>query len=271
VLPASSRALVRNPDLYYVIKEYVGLTFHYDYHLTYTAPAFENAFFGYLNSIAVAHPLTEYQTRYNHQSARSLTVTTNYWINAPSVARWLADHAGPLLGLDTSHYTIFLINWYGRPDFKFHVYTKTDEPEPDTGYNKDNTVNGEQQFVYAFDSPGARADGYGFTVTTIHEVGHYLGLSHPLDGYDYEADLNFDATGPFYFVSSANETNSVMSYIDLNWDFGQFDRDNMNRYLTAVYINYANRVADLCQTTRGGYRCLADRRRRPGCTGAGRL
>jgi hypothetical protein len=29
----------------------------------------------------------------------------------------------------------------------------------------------------------------------------------------------------------------MMSYIDLNWDFSQFDRDNMNRYLTSVYIN----------------------------------
>ena len=26
----------------------------------------------------------------------------------------------------------------------------------------------------------------------------------------------------------------------LNWDFSQFDRDNMARYLTAVYVNQAN-------------------------------
>jgi hypothetical protein len=27
------------------------------------------------------------------------------------------------------------VNWYGRPDFKFHVYEKTDEPDPDTRHN----------------------------------------------------------------------------------------------------------------------------------------
>ena len=32
-------------------------------------------------------------------------------------------------------YTIYYINWYDRPDFQFHVYTKTDSPDPDTGYN----------------------------------------------------------------------------------------------------------------------------------------
>lgn len=474
-LPTGARSLIRNPELNYGLKEYIGLSFHYNYQLLYTPLAFENAFFGYLASIAVAHPLTIDQTLYNQQTARSLNVTTNYWIDAPRVERWLADHAGPLLGVDTHQYTIFFINWYGRADFRFHVYTKTDEPDPDTGYNfglfkdrtklmawggttpddpqnglgslhriwfydqsagpeavtdnwnlsdtdvdgdevldyrlppvweygntqgyrpftdlsgdlakvtryaaidsfvtaspayqpatsppgladaiqleinlyqadpgvdgsayfkpdmivnavsalrplnsfslefnrlpftgriteiyqcyysgvscypgrlggqpyydlllyftghlgqylegdadfelpifafnttdaldpgylgtnEDNSVNGEQQFVYLFDSPGARSAGYGFTTTAIHEIGHYLGLSHPLDGYDYESDVNFDATGAFYFVGAGNETNSIMSYVDLNWDFGQFDRDNMNRYLTAVYINYANRI-----------------------------
>jgi hypothetical protein len=33
-----------------------------------------------------------------------------------------------------------------------------------------------------------------------------------------------------------------MSYIDLNNDFGQFDRDNMGRFLTAGYINQANAI-----------------------------
>ena len=34
----------------------------------------------------------------------------------------------------------------------------------------------------------------------------------------------------------------MMSYIDLNWDFSQFDMDNMNRYLTSIYINQANTI-----------------------------
>ena len=47
--------------------------------------------------------------------------------------KWLAFN--PPYGVDTRENTVFLINWYDRPDFQFHVFTKTDEPEPDTGYN----------------------------------------------------------------------------------------------------------------------------------------
>jgi hypothetical protein len=35
----------------------------------------------------------------------------------------------------------------------------------------------------------------------------------------------------------------MMSYIDLNWDFSQFDRDNSDRFLTAAYVEAANRLA----------------------------
>ena len=45
-----------------------------------------------------------------------------YWIDAPSVERWLAANAGPRLGVDTTRYTVFLVNWCGRSDFRFHVY-----------------------------------------------------------------------------------------------------------------------------------------------------
>ena len=61
------------------------------------------------------------------------------------------------------------------------------------------------------------------------------------------------AGGPYYFVWSGDETNSIMSYIDLNWDFSQFDRDNMNRYLTSIYINQANVIlADIYSSPRAG-------------------
>ena len=43
----------------------------------------------------------------------------------------------------------------------------------------------------------------------------------------------------------------MMSYIDLNWDFSQFDRDNSARHHTAGYAKIANILAD-------------DLRRRPG-------
>jgi hypothetical protein len=34
-----------------------------------------------------------------------------------------------------------------------------------------------------------------------------------------------------------------MSYVDLNWDFSQFDRDNTDRFQAAAYINNANALA----------------------------
>jgi hypothetical protein len=36
-----------------------------------------------------------------------------------------------------------------------------------------------------------------------------------------------------------------MSYIDVNWDFSQFDRDNFDRFRTAAYITNANAIAEL--------------------------
>jgi hypothetical protein len=38
-----------------------------------------------------------------------------------------------------------------------------------------------------------------------------------------------------------------MSYIDLNWDFSQFDRDNTDRFQAAAYINNANALAKKIQ------------------------
>ena len=457
--------------------EYLGLTFNYDFNLVYTDGAFEDAFFGYLDSIAQPMPLTLYQDLYNGQVNATGLVTDNNWIDAPSVEKWLADNANMV---DTSEYTIFFVNWYGRDDFKYHVYTKTDEPDPDTGYNfgierdsrkliawggttpddeenglgslhriwfydlsagpegwtdnwnvdddygyrmppvweygnlagyrpfdnlagdlgkvaryvgidllfttsplykpaisppgipqdiqldinvfqmdpnadgtdyfdlplidqelnelqplnsysselnsqefksrfeqvyqcfyddescfgnrlfgiafadlylyfqdhlirflegdgdyevpifafnatdelftcclgfaDDNWSDGTQSFVFAFDSPSVRdVSGYGFTTTTIHEVGHHVGMSHPHDGYDYETDVDFGPGGPYYFAWSGDESNSMMSYIDLNWDFSQFDRDNMNRYMTSVYINQANTIlADIYASPKAG-------------------
>ncbi len=486
-LPSSYRTLIRAPYIFgYGIKDYLGLTFGFDYNLVYATDAFEDDFFGYLGSIATPMPPTLFQQLYNTQAARSLDVTDNHWIEAPMVEQWLADNAGPMLGVDTAEYTIFFVNWYGRADFEFHVYTKTDEPDPDTGYNfgvqresrkliawggttpddeenglgslhriwfydlsagpeawtdnwnlddadlngngemeyrmppiweygnltgyrpfdnlsgdlgkvaryvainllfttsplykpaisppslpgeiqldinviqidpnddgtahfdlplllselneiqplntytaelnsqdfgarfekvylcffddiscfggrlfgiafadlflyfndhliqylegdgdyelpvfafnatddlftcclgyaDDNWADGTQSFVFAFDAPFIRDLGYGFTTTTIHEVGHHIALSHPHDGYDYEADVDYGPGDAYYFAWSGDESNSMMSYIDLNWDFSQFDQDNMNRYLTSVYLNQANVIlADIYASPKAG-------------------
>jgi len=489
-LPSTYRPLYRyTMDSFYDLPPgFFGLTFNYtDYNVLFADSAFENAFFGYLGSIAKPKPLTSSQQDYNTQSARSLDVTSNAWIDAPSVEQWLADNTGPLLGVDTAQYTVFFINWWGRPDFQFHVYTKTDEPDPDTDYNfgevrgsrkmiawggttpddeesglgslhriwfydlsagpeywtrnwdlddadvngdgaldyrmppvweygnvtgyrpfnnlsgdlakvlryvaidmlftsspgykpaisppelprtiqvdlnviqadpdvdgsewiqpsliaqelgelepfntvsveissipfdsrlaqvftcwgtdsscygnrlyrdawgdlllyfsdhliqflegdadyevpffafnlaegmldngllgyaDDNWVDGTQSYVYGFDNPGYQELGYGFTTTVIHETGHHLGRPHPHDGYDYESNVDFGPRGDYYFAWSGDESNTIMSYIDLNWDFGQFDRDNMNRYMTAIYINESNAILeDIYSSPRAG-------------------
>jgi len=471
-LPSTYRSINRYPS-FYLGNQPTGLRFTFDYDVTWADTDFEDAFFGYLGSIAEDQPLTLFQELYNEQVASSLEVTDNAWIDAPSVEQWLADNTESELGVDTTDYTIFFVNWYGREDFRFHVYTKTDEPDPDTGYNfgelresrkiiawggttpddeetglgdlhriwfydlsagpeawtdnwnvddadldgngemeyrmppvweygntgyrpfddltgdlakvaryvaidmlfttsplykvalsppalpediqvdislyqgdptvdgkdyvdpslveqelgelqpfngisvevtdtaftsralevylcwlfgpscygnrlfgiafadlflyhqdkitrflegdgdyelplfaynttedlsnggllgyaDDNWADGTQSFVFAFDDPFLRSFGYGLTTTVIHEVGHHLGLSHPHDGYDSEDDIDFGAADEFYFTWSGDESNSIMSYIDLNWDFSQFDRDNMNRFFVATYLNQAN-------------------------------
>jgi hypothetical protein len=465
------------------IKERIGIKFRYRYNVRYANNSFENNFFNYLSSIAIAKPLTLFQTGYNCQflpdaqnpctaSAKNVTKTIkdNAWIDGPKVEKWLVEHGGDL-GVNTTVPTVYLVNWYGRSDFKFHVYTKTDEPDPDTGYNfgelrssrkiiawggtsaddglgrlarvwfhdlsagpeqktgnwditntdldadkvldyrmppiweygnkkqtyrsfndlsgdlgkivrnvainllfttspiyrpaitptvlpetvrlnihvyqglpgidgrsliqpdlvvknldqlqprndfkisltsrtytgsvraayecvatntvcypdklggipfaslfvnnlanlptvvsgkkdyevpvfayavddsvplpflglaDDDWATATQSMIYAVDSPSALNLGYGLSTTIIHEVGHHLGMSHPHDGYDAETDSDYGTTGAGYYSWAGDESNSVMSYLDLSANFSQFDFDNMNRYLTATYINQAN-------------------------------
>jgi hypothetical protein len=472
-LPGGSRPVVRS-RLLYGVTERLGISYRYDYDVTYASSRYERRFFSTLSRLARPAPLTTFQQQYNAQQHNVLEVTDNHYIDAPTVERWLARH--PPSGVDTRHDTIFFVNWYGQPNFKFHVYTKTDEPDPDTGFNfgveadsrkliawggttpddeetglgtlrrvwfydlsagpeswtdnwnvddadvdgddvpdyrmppiweytaggfrapsalsgdlakvaryvglnllftssplyppdltppdlphtinidsntyegipgvdasdrwikprlllqelselqpttrfsydnqdlpftgkalqcylqwledtpcypqldypafanlflynalnlertqddagrvdyelpnfnyattddltpgllgfaDDNYRTGTQSFVFNFISPDI-AENYGLTTTIIHEDGHHLGLSHPHDGYDPETGVDYEPTGPYYFAWSGDESNSMMSYIDLNWDFSQFDRDNMNRFLSAAFARNANRIA----------------------------
>ncbi|MBV6395028.1 MAG: hypothetical protein HFACDABA_00599 [Anaerolineales bacterium] len=114
------------------------------------------------------------------------------------------------------------------------------------GFADDNWVDGTQSAVFQFDTPYYRALGYGFTATTIHEGGHHLSLSHPHDGYDWEMDIDYPALGNFYFANSGDESHTVMSYISLTNKFGMFNKDNLYRWETAGYLNWANELlADL--------------------------
>ena len=67
-------------------------------------------------------------------------------------------------------------------------------------------------------------------------------MSHPHDGWDSEMKIDYGPRGA-YFAWAGDESNSMMSYVDLNWDFSQFDRDNFNRFDAAGYIVNANAIA----------------------------
>ena len=97
--------------------------------------------------------------------------------------------------------------------------------------------------MFSFISPGIVEAGYGLTTTMIHEYGHHSSMSHPHDGYDPATGVDYEPTGDYFFAWLGDESNSMMSYIDVNWDFSQFDRDNSARHHAAGYALIANRIA----------------------------
>ena len=155
---------------------------------------------------------------------------------ADNLARLLDDEA------DKRQYEAELIN-YAVEDG-----AAGETSPPVLGFADDNYENGTQSFVFNFVSP-AIAEAYGLSTTEIHEYGHHLNLSHPFDGFDYEKETDFGWDGAYYFTGVGNENNSMMSYIDLNWDFSQFDKDNTDRFQAAAYINNANALAAKIQAS----------------------
>jgi hypothetical protein len=135
-------------------------------------------------------------------------------------------------------YQAALLNWAVRDGENFET------SPPALGFADENYRDGTQSFVFSFVSPAIAEAGYGLSTTEIHEYGHHLNLSHPFDGFDYETETEFGWDGEFYFTGVGNEVNSMMSYVDLNWDFSQFDRDNTDRFQAAAYINNANALAE---------------------------
>lgn len=136
-LPASSEPVVRYPRFYGLAGRDLGLRFDYRYNVIDTPRSFEDAFFGRLKRTGVSTDRTSFQTDYNDQKNNVRDVSKRILtIDAPSTERYLEGAARSQLGVDTRRgYTVFLVNWWGRKDFQFHVYRKTDEPDPDTGYN----------------------------------------------------------------------------------------------------------------------------------------
>lgn len=107
------------------------------------------------------------------------------------------------------------------------------------GYADDDWRSGKQSYIFAFDNADTRSLGYGFSTTTAHEFGHHIGMSHPHDGYDATTGVDYGNAGAFTFVGVGDESETLMSYMDLSDRFGQFDQDNMYRWETAGYLNEA--------------------------------
>jgi hypothetical protein len=102
----------------------IGLTYQFDYDTVFADAAFEDAFFAYLASIAIG-PIpggTFAQQAYSAHPLAAQPIPASFLVDATAAERWLAANAGPMLGVDTTRPTVFFVNWFGRPDFRFHTY-----------------------------------------------------------------------------------------------------------------------------------------------------
>ena len=192
---------------YYGITERLGLDYAYDYRPVYTSRSWEDGFFSYLSSIAVRKPLTEYQEAYNEQAGK-LDVTSNHWIDAPTVEKRLIDSAPA--GVDTRNPTIYFVNWYGRRDFKFHVYTKTGEPDPDTGHDFGLLADSRKLVAWGGTTPDDEETGLGRR--GVHRVWFY-----DLSAGPESWGGNFDVTNPDL------DGDDVPDYrIPVSWEYGSY-------------------------------------------------
>ena len=131
-LPATYKPVVRYPQFYGLQGRDLGLAYGFRHSVEFKSQAFNNRFFAALTAMGKKGAPTAFQLAYNAQTKNVLDVGSEVlYIDAPAVERWLKRNDAR----DDKGYTIYFVNWYGRPDFKFHVYEKTDEPDPDTKYN----------------------------------------------------------------------------------------------------------------------------------------
>lgn len=112
----------------------------------------------------------------------------------------------------------------------------------------ENWTDGSRTATHTMLGPTTFARGNGTTTTMVHEYGHHFGVSHSHDGYETEWGPNgYSANNPlygvFYFTWVGNEVSSVMSYLDVEGDFSQFDVDNYQRWQAIRHLRAANLIA----------------------------
>jgi hypothetical protein len=112
----------------------VGLRYDYRYNVRFAGKAFDDAFFGYMSSIAIVGPIDYYQELYNEQQHNDLDVgPTTAYIDANATEAWLEQQSLQRMGIPSDQDTVFLVDWYGRPDFQFHAYYHLGDIDPATG------------------------------------------------------------------------------------------------------------------------------------------
>ena len=141
-----------------------------------------------------------FQALYNAQNG-AVDVVNNHFIDAPTVEQYLAGN--PPAGVNTSDYTVYFINWYGRADFKFHVYTRIGSPDPDTGYDF-GLIRESRKIIAWGGTPPAGGDA-------IKRVWFY----------DFSAGPE-SWNGNFNFADADIDGDGVLDYrIPASWDYGQ--------------------------------------------------
>ena len=171
----------------------VGMTYDYDYRAVFADRAFEDAYFSYLDSIAIG-PLapTVYQQAYSADPRAAQHITNNSLIDATKAESWLAAHAGPMLGVDTTRPTVFFVNWFGRPDFRFHTYAFLGQ-RPGTSYPLGFTQAGQMvawggtpaQSPYGGSGRESRVWFYDFSAGPDYRTANWLLGPRDIDGDGY--------------------------------------------------------------------------------------
>jgi hypothetical protein len=221
-LPSGGEPITRS-RAFYGIDEPLGLDYSYDYRPYYTSQSWEDGFFSYLSSISVPKPLTEWQQAYNAQ-AGVLDVTSNRWIDAPSVEKRLIDTAPS--GVDTRHPTIFFINWFGRSDFRFHVYSKTGEPDPDTGHDFGQLSDDRKIVAWGGTTPDDEETGLGRR--GVHRV------------WFYDLSAGPEAWGGNFDITNRDlDGDGVADYrIPVSWEYGHYRPRSMLPRDLGLVIRY---------------------------------
>jgi hypothetical protein len=112
----------------------VGDEYQYQYQVRSAGRVLEDAFFNHLAHAGTVGAPDYYQSAYNAEVHNSLDVGPKVrFIDAQDTERWLEHNAEDALDINPHDYTVFLIDWYSRKDFQFHVYTNPSNPDPDTG------------------------------------------------------------------------------------------------------------------------------------------